>query len=220
MGRKTRLAMSLTASRGGPVFAGFFVVLFVELADEFFEDGAHGVVVDAGGAEVDVGIEEFVDEGAEGVGFGEGGELVAEFEVFDDFLDVGGEAVEVVFEIGEELLLAGAGFEVAEGEFGGVVEGLLGGVTEDGVVLGDAVGIDELLGVEDGGFGGFEDGVEAAEDAHGEDDVGVFAAFAEVAGDVVVDASDEGDDFVVGGLVHQIVLGWVVAMRLAGVQNR
>ena len=160
------------------------------------------MVVDAGGGEVDFGIEEFGDEGAEGVGFGEGGELVAEFEVFDDFLDVGGEAVEVVFEIGEELLLVGAGFEVAEGELGGVVEGLVGGFAEGGVLFGDGVGIEELFCLEDGGFGGFEDGVEAAEDAHGEDDVGIFAASEEVAEDVVGDGPDEGDDFVVGGLVH------------------
>jgi hypothetical protein len=118
------------------------------------------VVVDAGGAEVDFGIEEFGDEGAEGV--------------------VGGEAVEVVFEIGEELLLAGAGFEVG----------------------GDASGIEELLLCEDGWFGGFEDGVEAAKDAHGKDDVGLIAAFEEVAEDVVGNAPDEGDDFVVGGWVH------------------
>ena len=32
--------------------------------------------------------------------------------------------------------------------------------------------------------------------------VGVFAAFEEVAEDVVGDGPDEGDDFVVGGLVH------------------
>ncbi len=160
------------------------------------------MVVDAGGAEVDFEIEELGDEGAEGVGFGEGGELVAEFEVFDDFLDVGGEAVEVVFEIGEELLLAGVGFEVAEGEFGGVVRGLFGGVAEGGVLGGDAGGIEELLLCEDGGFGGFEDGVEAAKDAHGKDDVGLIAAFEEVAEDVVGNAPDERDDFVVGGLVH------------------
>jgi hypothetical protein len=107
--------------------------------------------------------------------------LVAEFEIFDDFLNVGGEAVEVVFEIREELLLAGARFEVAEGEFGGVVERLLGGLAESGVLLGDAVGVEELLCFEYGWFGGFEDGVEAAEDAHGEDHVGVFATFEEVA---------------------------------------
>ncbi len=71
-----------------------------------------------------------------------------------------------------------------------------------GVLGGDTGGIEELLLCQDGGFGGFEDGVETAKDAHGEDDVGVFAAFEEVAEDVVGDAPDEGDDFVVGGLDH------------------
>jgi hypothetical protein len=144
-GQKDEIGHESDGIAGGPVFAGFFVVFLVELADEFFEDGAHGVVVDAGGAEVDVRIEEFVDEGAERVGFGEGGELVTEFEVFDDFLDVGGEAVEVVFEILQELLLAGAGFEGGEGELGIVVEGLLRGFAEGGVLFGDAVGVKELL---------------------------------------------------------------------------
>ena len=49
----------------------------------------------------------------------------------------------------------------------------------------NARGIKELFG--------FQDGVERAKDAHGEDDVGVFAAFEEVAEDVVGDAPDEGD---------------------------
>jgi len=34
----------------GEVFAGFFVIFFVEAADELFEDGAHGVVVEGGEA--------------------------------------------------------------------------------------------------------------------------------------------------------------------------
>ncbi len=117
-----------------------------------------------------------------------------------------GEAVEVIFEIGEELLLAGAGFEVAEGEFRGVVEGLFGGVAEGGMLGGDTGVVEEFHGFEDRFLGGFKDGVETAEDAHGEDDVGVFAASEEVAEDVVGDAPDEGDDFVVGGLVHFLVV--------------
>ncbi len=177
------------------MFAGFFVVVFVELADEFFEDGAHGVVVDAGGAEVDFGVEEFGDEGAEGVGFREGGELVAEFEVFDDFLDVGGEAVEVVFEIGEELLLAGAGFEVAEGESGCVVEDLFGGIAEGGVLGGECQGNQGVVW--------FPGRRREGEGRTWGDDVGVFAAFKEIAEDVVGGGPDEGDDFVVGGLVHR-----------------
>jgi hypothetical protein len=42
--------------------------------------------------------------------------LVAELEVVEDILDVGREAIEVGLEVGLELLLAGAGLEVTQGE--------------------------------------------------------------------------------------------------------
>jgi hypothetical protein len=63
--------------------------------------------------EVDVGVEELVDQRANGIGFREGCELVAELEVVEDVLDVGRKAVEVVLEIGEQLLLAAAGLQIA-----------------------------------------------------------------------------------------------------------
>ena len=131
-----------------PVLAGLLVVLLVELADQLLEDRAHRVVVDAGRREVDVGIEELVDQRAEGVGLGQRRELVAELEVVEDVLDVGREAVEVVLEVGEELLLAAAGLEVAQGELRGVVEGLARGVAERGALLGDARLVEHLLGLE------------------------------------------------------------------------
>ncbi|MDC4222974.1 MAG: hypothetical protein MPW15_01670 [Candidatus Manganitrophus sp.] len=50
-------------------------------------------------AEIDVGVEEFLDQRAERVGLGQSGDLVAELEVVEDVLDVGREAVEVVLEV-------------------------------------------------------------------------------------------------------------------------
>ena len=85
-----------------PVLAGLFVVVLVELAHQFFEHGAHRVVVDAGRRQVNVGIEEFVDQGAQRVCLGERTQLVAKFEVVEDVLDVGREAVEVVLEVGKQ----------------------------------------------------------------------------------------------------------------------
>ena len=199
---------------GCPVFTGLLVVILVEAADQLLEDGAHGVVVEAGvaegavgvanglGGEVDLGVEELGDEAAEGIGARERGELVAEFEVFEDVLNVFGEAVEVVLKVGEELLLGCAGLQVSQGKLGGVVEGLAGGGGEGGGLLGDAGGVEHGLGVQDGLFGGLEDGIHAAEDAHGQDDVWVFAALEKIAEDIVGDAPEEGDDLVVGGLVH------------------
>ena len=79
-------------------------------------------------AQVDVGGGEFLDQRAEGVGPGQAGDLVAEFEVVEDVLDVGREAVEIGFEVGGKLLAAGTRPQVAQGESGGVVEGLAGGL--------------------------------------------------------------------------------------------
>ena len=122
-----------------PVFAGFFVVFLVEPSHQLLKDRAHAVIVEAGvldgavgilhriGAQVDVGCGQFLDQRAERVGFGEARDLVVEFEVFEDVLDVGREAVQVCLEVRPKLLLSGAGFQVPQGERGRVVEGVLRG---------------------------------------------------------------------------------------------
>ena len=67
--------------------------------------------------------------------------------------------------------------------------------------------VEHLLGFEHGLLGRLQHGVQPADDAHGQDDVAVLAALEQVAEDVVGDAPDEGDDLVVGGLVHLVELG-------------
>jgi hypothetical protein len=95
-----------------PVLARFLVVLLIEFADEFLEHRAHRVVVDAGWREVDLGVDELADERAKCVGLRECRELVAKCEIVEDVLNVGREPVEVVSEVGKELLLAAAGLEI------------------------------------------------------------------------------------------------------------
>jgi hypothetical protein len=130
------------------VFTRLLVVFFVELADQLLEDCAHRVVVDACRREVDVGVEELVDQCADRVGLGEGCELVAKLEVLEDVLDVGREPVEVVLEIGKQLLLAAARFQIAQCELRRVVEGLPRRFAERSPLLGDARLVEHLLGVE------------------------------------------------------------------------
>jgi|ERR1700730_2521098 hypothetical protein len=123
-------------------------------------------------------------------------------------LDVWREAIEVGCEIGLELVLAGAGFQVAQGELGGVVEGLPSGIAERGSLLGDAGFVEQLFGLKDGILCRLQHGVEAAQDAHRQDNVRIFAALEEVAENIIGDAPNERDDFVVGGLVHFSFFGW------------
>ena len=47
--------------------------------------------------------------------------------------------------------------------------------------------------------------VHAPDDAHRQDDVGILAALEEIAKDIVSDAPDEGDDFVMSGLIHSVL---------------
>ena len=133
-GEKDQLRHELDGVARGEVLSGLLVVLLVEAPDQFLENGAHGVVVETGmpngaigvhdrfRAQVDVGRGELFDERAQGVGPGELGDLIAELEVVEYVLHAGREPVEVVLEVGPELLSVGPGPEVVEGELGGVVE--------------------------------------------------------------------------------------------------
>ena len=211
-GQEDQLRHELHGVARGEVLAGLLVVLLVEAPDQLLEDRAHAVVVERGmpdravgvdhrsRTQVDVGRGELFDQGTQGVGLGEARDLVAELEVLEDVLDSRREAVEVVLEVGSELLAAGAGTEVVEGELRGVVERLAGRLTERFLLLDDPLLVEPGLHVEDGPLGGFEDGVEAAQNGHGEDDVAVLAADVDVAEDIVGDAPDVvGDPVEVGG---------------------
>ena len=163
----------------GPVFAGLFVVLLVEAAYQFLEDRAHAVVVEAGvfdravgvegrsRAEVDVGRGEFLDQRAQGVGFGETRNLVAELEVVEDVLHVGRKPVQVGFKIGRQLLATGAGSEVAQGELGGVVECLSRGLSQGRVLFDYARRVEAGLHVKDGLLAVFQDRIQPAQYGHG-----------------------------------------------------
>ena len=107
------------------MLARLLVVLLVETADQLLEDRPHPVVIQAGlfdrpvamedrtGTQVHVRREELLDQRAEGVGLGQAGDLVPELELLQNVLDVRREAVEIRLEVGLELLLTGAGLQIA-----------------------------------------------------------------------------------------------------------
>lgn len=90
------------------------------------------------------------------------------------------------------------------GEFRGVVEDLAGGVAEAVGVWDGHPGVFllELHLGEDGFLGFLKQAVDPAENEHGQDDIAVFPADENVAEAIVRDGPDEGDDAVVGGVIH------------------
>jgi len=176
---------------GRPVLPGFLIVFLIELAHKFLENRAHRMVVDSSRAQVYVRVEEFVDQCAERVGLGQSGKLVAEFKVFNDVLDVRREAVQPIFKVGKQLLLAATGFHVAQGEPGRVVKRLAGGSAQGGALLGDAGFIEHLLGFEHRFLGRLQHRIHAAQNEHGQNNVRVFAALEQIAQHVIGDAPDK-----------------------------
>ncbi len=73
-----------------------------------------------------------------------------------------------------------------------------------GVPIGCAFGYFRRNVVNDA-FGRFEHGVHAADDTHGENDVGVFAPLEEVTEDIVGYAPDKGYNFVMSDFVHEML---------------
>jgi len=69
-------------------------------------------------------------------------------------------------------------------------------------LLGNACLVEHLLGREHVLLGRLEHCVHAPDNAHRQDHVRVFAALEQVAQDIVCNAPDEGDDFVVRCLIH------------------
>ena len=157
-------------------------------------------------AEVHVRREELLDQRAEGVGLREPRDLIAKLEVLQNVLDVRREAVEIGLEVGLELLLTGAGPEVAQRELRGVVERLAGGLTQRLVLLDDSRFVETGPQIEHGLLARLEHRIEAPQHRHRQDHVAVLAADVEVAQHVVRDTPDEvGDPVELASLQAQIL---------------
>ena len=205
------------------MLARFFIVLFVELAHQFFEYRAHGMVVDARWREVDRGVEKHRHQRAERVGLREGGQLVAKLEVVEDVLNIGRESVQIVLKISKKLLLVASRLQIAQRELGRVVEGLARGSAKGSPLLGDQGPVEHRLGFKHLLLRGLQHRIHAPDHAHRQDHVGILAAPEQVAQHVVCDTPDEGDDLVVGCLIHQLFIFcmvfrlWWVGQGLCGI---
>ncbi len=120
--------------------------------------------------------------------------MVSELELVEYLLNVLRKAVEVVFEIGFELLLFCASHDVAQSELGYIVVGLFGCGLKCPFLFFYAGLVEHGFAVDDRFFGGFKERVQPANHSHRQDNVAVFAADVNVTQDIVGYVPDEISD--------------------------
>ncbi|BFU91373.1 MAG: hypothetical protein NTAFB01_25600 [Nitrospira sp.] len=130
-------------------------------------------------------------------------ELITKLEVLKNVLNVLREAIEVVLEIGEQLLPAAAGLEIAQSKLRGVVESLARSITERRALLSDACHIEHLLGVQHLLLGRLEHRIHAPDDAHRQNHIRILAPLKQIPKDIIRNTPDKGDNLVMSGLIHQ-----------------
>jgi len=123
-------------------------------------------------------------------------------------VNIGAEAVEILFDISEqELLVVGGGVvDFPQRPFAGVVEDIAGLMAQGGLLQ-----IVQLHFValktnffEHGVFGGFEQRIEAAQHHHRQNHIAIFAAHIDITQAVIGDAPDKRNELVVRLVGHEV----------------
>lgn len=175
------------------VLPGFLVGLLRADPDQFFEDVAHLHIVDPLRGEVDP-FKGF-DDLKEQILPRHDRNLLIELEALHDLPHVGGEGVHVGVKVGRELV--GVVEQAREVEPREVVERPAGHLTEQAVDDGIRLVLHPIVFHQHGGVCRRQDGIEAAKDREGEDDLAVFVPFIGSAQEVA-DGPDEAGDLGVG----------------------
>ena len=129
---------------GRPVFAGFLVVLLVELTDQFLENRTHAVVVQAGmledgflfilinriGTEVNIRGHELFNHRTENVRLNHGIDLIAELELLQNLLYIRRESVKICFKIRFQGLLFRTAGKVTQTERRCIAKSLSCGIAQ------------------------------------------------------------------------------------------
>ena len=139
---------------------------------------------------------------AENIGINQRRQLVAKFKFLQNFLHVRRKAVQIRFEIGFQLLLLGAGFQIAQRKRRGVVKRLFRRLTKRAMLIDDAGGVQPLFHLQHRRFRRLKQRVEAANDGHRQNHVAVFAAHVHVAQHIVGNAPNKVNKRRVKLIIH------------------
>ena len=198
---------------GCEVFSRLLVVLFIEAAEEFLEDGAHADIgksryPEAIGVEgvfigkVDAGICDALDNGQKAVVVGQLLGFVVVVKVPEHVADVLTVAVEVFYEVivEEVVIVGGLGLQAIQRPLAGVEVAEAGDILDCILIQGAQLHLLLLLDF----FvhlvlGGFQEGIKTAKDHHRENDVTILATEEYVAKDIIGDVPYEGNHLAVRG---------------------
>ena len=151
---------------GREVLAGLLVADLGEPPDQLLEDVAHLDVGHRVGVQVD--LAELGDDQVEPVGLVELGDVLLEAEVFDDLAGAAGEALDVVGQVGGDVVRVA--LELLEGEAAGVVEGTGRRPGEDRLEVLDLAALQALELGQDLVLGRLQHAVQPAQHGQGQHD--------------------------------------------------
>ena len=120
---------------GGVVLPGVLVVRLGEPADNFLKNIAHLQIGNHSRVQVGFGASELLDDDVENTFVGHGGDLTVELELLQNILDVLREAVQVVLEVGFDVVRIVQ--QMLKGELAGVVKCLAGSVAQQYISHGE-----------------------------------------------------------------------------------
>ena len=213
---KDKVSHQFNNITGRPVFAGFLIVLLVELTDQFLENRTHAVVVQTGmledgpffvfvhrvWAEVDVRRYKFFNDCTEDICLDHGVNLIAELELLQNLLHIRRESVKICFKIRFQGLLFRTAGKVAQTERRCIAKSLSSHVAQCRPLVIDTCRIQLFLHIQDSLFTVLQKSIQTADDRHRQDNVAVLAAHIHIPQAVVCNAPYKANYLIMHPIVH------------------
>ena len=198
------------------MFAGFLVVLLVELTDQFLENRTHAVVVQTGmlenglffvfvhrvRTEVNIRRYKFFNNCAENVCLDHGIDLITELELLQNLLHIRREAVKICFKIRFQCLLLRTAGKVAQTERRRIAKSLSHHVAQCRPLVIDTCRIQLFLHIQGSLFTVLQKSIQTPDDRHRQDHITVLAAHINITQAVICDTPYKTNYLIMHLIVH------------------
>ena len=198
------------------MFSGFLIIFFVELADEFFKDSTHAVIikgwvsedglccilVNRSWTEIDIGRDKFLNHRAEYSSINHGIYLIAEFEFLKYLLNIGRKTVKISNEVGFHFLLIRAAGKVFQKERRDIAECDIRFIDKSRPLVIDLGIIKCLFHSKHFFLGILKHDIKTPNDGHRQNNITVFASYIYITEAVISDAPYKIDDLVISLIFH------------------